>query len=463
MFSPTPSTTTDTGYVACSCAPARNSGLRGPGTFEITRFTGGRVRPRICIVVRAASAATAGGMNAVASVSRSAGRALCRSLALRRSSWVRRRRSAGSGSSVGIGTIIIETRLPYVPCCSSVRTDMGTIATSGSSGSASRSRSHWRTAPAQSATTTSLTVRPSAPLSALTAASESWPNAKRRCAEIGPLNGVRGGRAVVASRTAGSWPPIALRTRPTARETVGPPGRALTPGSSVTFGSVVGIERSARSGWAGSPRATRPRSSRQPAAGAAEQLEVAGRAARRRRGIRRRQLAALGAGVEQHGEDLVARDAVDDGVVDLRQQRDVAVRQAVDQVDLPQRAVAIERAGEDAGDGLGEPPVVAWRRDGGLADVEVEVEVGVLDPVRQVDAERHAREAPLQRRQEMDALADEPAEVGDLERAARRGGRVVDREAADVPVGARGLHGQELRVQRRELPHPRHLPGVPRG
>src|SRR3954468_18149208 len=76
MFSPTPSTTTDTGYVAWSCAPARNSGLRGPGTFEITRFTGGRVRPRICIVVGAASAATAGGMNAVASVSRSAGSAL---------------------------------------------------------------------------------------------------------------------------------------------------------------------------------------------------------------------------------------------------------------------------------------------------------------------------------------------------------------------------------------------------
>src|SRR3954454_9258852 len=381
MFSPTPSTTTDTGYVACSCAPARNSGSRGPGTFEMTRFTGGRVRPRICIVVRAASAATAGGMNAVASVRGSAGRALWRSLALRSSSCVRRRRSAASGSSVGIGTIIIETRLPNVPCCSSVRTDMGTIATSGSAGSASPASSHRGTAPAHSATTTSLTVSPSAPLSALTASSESCPNAKRRCAEIGPLNAVRGGRAVVASRTAGSVPPIALRTRPTARETVGPPGRALTPGSSVTFGSVRQRRRD---------RAQRAqRLARQPEDAAAEQLEVAGHAARRRGGIGRRQLAALGARVEQDREDLVARDAVDDGVVDLRQQRDVAVRQAVDQVDLPQRAVAVERAGEDAGDGLGEPAVVAGRRDGGLADVEVEVEVGVLDPVRQVDAERH--------------------------------------------------------------------------
>src|SRR3954451_24591909 len=61
MFSPTPGTITDTGYVAWSCAPARNSGLRGPGTFEITRFTGGRVRARSCIVVRAAGGAARGG------------------------------------------------------------------------------------------------------------------------------------------------------------------------------------------------------------------------------------------------------------------------------------------------------------------------------------------------------------------------------------------------------------------
>src|SRR4051812_50043186 len=73
MFRPTPSTITDTGYVACSCAPARNSGLRGPGTFEITRFTGGRGRPRVCIVVRAASAGAAGGGDAGAAGGRGGG------------------------------------------------------------------------------------------------------------------------------------------------------------------------------------------------------------------------------------------------------------------------------------------------------------------------------------------------------------------------------------------------------
>jgi hypothetical protein len=67
-------------------------------------------------------------------------------------------------------------------------------------------------------------------------------------------------------------------------------------------------------------------------------------------------------------------------MVDLRQQRDVAVGQPVDEVDLPQRTAAVERAGEDARHGLREAAVVAGRRDGGLADVEVDVEVAVLDP-----------------------------------------------------------------------------------
>ena len=134
--------------------------MRGPGTLEITRFSGGRVRLRMSTVLRAASEATAGGMNAVASVSSDAGSALWRSLALRRYSWVRRRRVAGSGSLVGIGTIIIEIRLPQAPRSSRLRTDIGIIATSGSSGSASRSISQSRTAPAHNVTTTSLTVVP---------------------------------------------------------------------------------------------------------------------------------------------------------------------------------------------------------------------------------------------------------------------------------------------------------------
>src|SRR3954470_18619200 len=115
MFSPTPSTITLTGKLDSSSAPAQYSEVRGPGTLEITRFSGGRVRLRMSTVLRAASEATAGGMKAGASVSSDAGSAEWRSLALRRYSWVRRRRVAASGSLVGMGTTIIEIRLPHVP------------------------------------------------------------------------------------------------------------------------------------------------------------------------------------------------------------------------------------------------------------------------------------------------------------------------------------------------------------
>src|SRR3954447_6623618 len=123
MLRPTPSTITLTGKLETISAPAQYSEVRGPGTLEITRFSGGRVRLRMSTVLRAASEATAGGMNAVASVSRLAGSALWRCLALASSSWVRARRVAGLGSLVGIGTIIIEIRLPHEPFPSRRRRD----------------------------------------------------------------------------------------------------------------------------------------------------------------------------------------------------------------------------------------------------------------------------------------------------------------------------------------------------
>ena len=192
---------------------------------------------------------TAGGMKLVASVSRSAGSARWRCLALISSSWVRIRRRSGSGSSVGIGTIIIDTRLPKVPCCSSVRTDTGTIATSGSSGRSSWSISHSRSAEAQRVTTTSLTVMPAALLIALTVSSETWPMARRRWGEIFALNDVVGARAVVTSSTSGSSSePSSLRARVTALVSVGTPGNAFAPGRSNRLGRADGAERNARTG-----------------------------------------------------------------------------------------------------------------------------------------------------------------------------------------------------------------------
>jgi hypothetical protein len=145
-------------------------------------------------------------------------------------------------------------------------------------------------------------------------------------------------------------------------------------------------------------------------------------------------------------------------VVDLREQPEPAVRQAVDEVELPQGPRAVQRTGEDARDGLGEAAVVARRRDRALADVEVEVEVGVVDPVGQVDSERDVDEPAAQGREQVDALRDEPAEVGHLQPSPGRRGGIVDREHPNVAERPGGLDAEELGVERAELLHARFLP-----
>ena len=77
----------------------------------------------------------------------------------------------------------------------------------------------------------------------------------------------------------------------------------------------------------------------------------------------------------------------------LRVDRLAPARQAVDQVQLPQRPAAVERPGVQPGGLVGELAVVAGLGQGQLADVELDVEVGVLDPVRLVQARAAPRPA----------------------------------------------------------------------
>jgi hypothetical protein len=92
----------------------------------------------------------------------------------------------GVGRWVGSGAIMVDTRLPPLPFSSSARTDTGTAATSGSSGRASWSINQVRSAPVDSAITTSFTVQPAAFFTALTSSSGTVQNAQRRC---GPTAG----------------------------------------------------------------------------------------------------------------------------------------------------------------------------------------------------------------------------------------------------------------------------------
>jgi len=176
----------------------------------------------------------------------------------------------------------------------------------------------------------------------------------------------------------------------------------------------------------------------------------------------RRQVAAGRLGVVEDAHDLGARHAVDRRVVDLREDAGPAALEAVDHVELPQRARAVERPRHDPRDLLGELRIAARLGERQLADVVVEVEVGVVDPVRVVEAERHLAHAPAQRRQEREPVADQRAHLLAAEAAARRRRGVEDRETRDVPGVAAALQREELRVEASELPQLAHPPATSR-
>ena len=96
------------------------------------------------------------------------------------------------------------------------------------------------------------------------------------------------------------------------------------------------------------------------------------------------------------------------------------------------------------------------RGDGVVADVEVDVEVRVVDPVRQVEPERHLHESPPQRREHADAVEEDllrrlvDVGPGDLR-------RVEQVERGDVAEGGGRLHVEERDVHPRELLHARML------
>ena len=101
-------------------------------------------------------------------------------------------RSSGSSQSVGSSATIPDTRFVHGSASSPVRIETGTIARSGASGSASCSIRYSRSAPAQIAITTSLTVPPVASFSRLMLASFECRIAKRRCGPTLLFHGVGG-------------------------------------------------------------------------------------------------------------------------------------------------------------------------------------------------------------------------------------------------------------------------------
>ena len=118
------------------------------------------------------------------------------------------------------------------------------------------------------------------------------------------------------------------------------------------------------------------------------------------------QRGAVGRGVEEHLPDVHGLPSVDEDLVTLGQQGDPAHGQALDEVDLPQRAAAVERPGGDARDQLAELVHGPGPRQGRAAYVVAEVEVLVVDPGRVGEPTRHHLQPLPVARDEGDPVGD---------------------------------------------------------
>ena len=273
--------------------------------------------------------------------------------------------------------------------------------------------SHSRSAPVTTASTTSLTVPPSASLIRLKVASSERAQVKRRCGPIGWFSGTSGA------------------------------GSAKAPTTSPTPSSASPIRRAAVSGWR---TASTARSTSFTGAAAASAAPRATRSAVLGSGCGT-QPSSLGGGlghrleVEEDGADVDAGDAVDHRVVGLGQQGEAVALQPLHQPELPERLGAVELLREDA---RGEPLqllLAARLGQRGVADVVGQVEVDVVGPERPAGLQRRHDEALAEARHLAQAAAHVLDQVDVFGRRA-----LEDQDRADVHVARRGLVGQERGV-----------------
>ncbi len=127
--------------------------------------------------------------------------------------------------------------------------------------------------------------------------------------------------------------------------------------------------------------------------------------------------------------------------------------ETLDDVQLPQRPIEIEGPRHESGDLDAELPPVTRPGQGDVPYVELQVEIGIVNPVGMIEVERHPHEALA----EHPGLVKAAVDVGEdpLERhlAAGRGRRIVNRYASPGHMGPWRLRVEEGRVKAGQLPH----------
>ena len=112
--------------------------------------------------------------------------------------------------------------------------------------------------------------------------------------------------------------------------------------------------------------------------------------------------------------------------MDLRHDREAARREpgdvveALDDVHLPQRPAPVERSRSAIVPLDAELTPVARTRQGDVAHVVLEVEVGILDPVRVVELQRYLHQALAERARHMKTAADVLEDPFERDLATRR-------------------------------------------
>ena len=167
----------------------------------------------------------------------------------------------------------------------------------------------------------------------------------------------------------------------------------------------------------------------------------------------------LGTHVEQQRRDVDAGDAVDQRVMGLLEERDVAALESLDHPDLPERVITVEESFLHARRQRDELFPRSRTRQRGVAHVIRDVELVVVDPDRPALLVRHVHQPAPEPGQERKARQDEISHFADPEPSVgveeRRA--LEDAHRAHVHRVLGPLHVQEARVERGETVVVAHL------
>jgi hypothetical protein len=154
---------------------------------------------------------------------------------------------------------------------------------------------------------------------------------------------------------------------------------------------------------------------------------------------------------EHPGEDGVGRHAVGQAVLVLEDHRLTATFEPVDQGRLPQGMSLVQVSFGDPGEQGVQGGGVTGGRNPFVTKVEGEVEIGIVDHDRMVEAQRHPHHPPPERRKLIEAILQVGSQIIEGHRCAVGGSQHTDRHGVHGLTGQ--VHVQEPGIFSRQAHH----------